>query len=205
MKHKSTDISINLVPKDPFFSTPVGRGLQWALTAGRYIVIFTEIVVILSFAARFTLDRQVSDLNKQLLSKDQVIKSYGTLEKDFRLAQAQIAEYSKINQETNLSDVFINLTEVTPPDVIIDNLSVMPSSVAIQGSTFSQTSFNLLINNLQLSPDFFNVTVGSIEAKEANTAGLQFTISADTREVTKVEQVEAAEERVDILDRTQGL
>jgi Tfp pilus assembly protein PilN len=205
MKHKTTDITINLVPKDPFFATAVGRSLQWALTAGRYIVIFTEIIVILSFAARFTLDRQVSDLNKQLLSKDQVIGSYGELEKNFRLAQAQIAEYSKINQETNLSDVFANLTEVTPPDVVISSLSITPTAVSIQASTFSQTSFNTFINNLQISPDFLNVSVGSIEAKEANSSGLSFTISADTRVIKKVVKAAAEEDKVEILDRTQGL
>ncbi len=205
MKQKSSDVTINLVPKDPFFSTALGRGMQWALSAGRYIVIFTEIVVIVSFAARFTLDRQVSDLNKQLLSNQSVIASYGELEKDFRLAQAQIEEYNTINQETNLSDVFLNLTAVTPSDVEIEQLSITPDTVAISGTTLSQNSFNILINNLQVSQDFFNVSVGTVEARDANAPGLKFTIAADTRLVKRVEVVAPTEDRVDVLDRTQGL
>lgn len=205
MQKKTPDITINLVPKDPFFATALGRGMQWALSAGRYIVIFTEIVVILSFAARFTLDRRVSDINKQLLSNEAVITSYGDLEKNFRLAQAQIDEYSKINQETNLTEVFANLTEVTPPDIVIDDLTIQPDSVSISGSTFSQNSFNVLINNLQLSPDFLNVSVGSVKARDANSGGLIFTITADTTLVKKVEAIKLPDEQVDLLDRTQGL
>ncbi len=179
--------------------------MQWALSAGRYIVIFTEIIVILSFAARFTLDRQVSDLNKKLLSNQAIITSYGDLEKNFRLAQAQIAEYDKLNQTSNLTEVFANLTTVVPPDVIIEELAINPSSVSIQGSTYSQNSFNILINNLQISPDFLNVAVGSVEAKDSNSTGLLFTITADTKEVKQVEVVKTQEKEVELLDRTQGL
>lgn len=205
MNKKSPDITINLVPKDPFFTTGLGRTMQWALSAGRYIVIFTEIIVILSFAARFTLDRQVSDLNKKLLSNQAIITSYGDLEKNFRLAQAQIAEYDKLNQTSNLTEVFANLTTVVPPDVIIEELAINPSSVSIQGSTYSQNSFNILINNLQISPDFLNVAVGSVEAKDSNSTGLLFTITADTKVVKQVEVVKTQEKEVELLDRTQGL
>ncbi len=205
MNKKSPDITINLVPKDPFFTTTLGRTMQWALTAGRYIVIFTEIIVILSFAARFTLDRQVSDLNKKLLSNQAIISSYGDLEKKFRLAQAQIAEYDKLNQTSNLTEVFANLTTVVPPDVIIDELVINPSTISVKGSTYSQNSFNTLINNLQISPSFLNVAVGSIEAKDSNSTGLLFTITADTKVVKQVEASKTQEKKVELLDRTQGL
>jgi hypothetical protein len=59
---KKLDINVNLLPQDPFFETVFGRFLKWALSIGRYIVIFTELIVILSFASRFTLDRMVTDL-----------------------------------------------------------------------------------------------------------------------------------------------
>ncbi len=205
MNQKLPDITINLVPKDPFFTTSLGRMMQWALSAGRYIVIFTEIIVILSFAARFTLDRQVSDLNKKLLSNQAIISSYGDLEKKFRLAQAQIAEYDKLNQTSNLIDVFANLTTVVPPDVMVDELLINPSAISVKGSTYSQNSFNTLINNLQISPNFLNVAVSSIEAKDSNSTGLLFTITADTKVVKQVEATKTQEKKIELLDRTQGL
>jgi hypothetical protein len=95
MKKKPATININLIPRDPFFDTAMGRTLQWAISIGRYIVIFTQIVVILSFAARFTLDFQLTNINKSITQNYSTIESFGDLEKDFRLAQAQIGEYEK--------------------------------------------------------------------------------------------------------------
>ncbi len=135
-----------------------------------------------------------------------MIESYGTLEQDFRLAQKKIDNYKQVYQSVNIVEVFADLSEVTPEDIEIAQLGILPTSVVITGSTISQTAFNLLINNLQLSPDFRNVTVGKVESKDDETPGFEFNVRADTRLVEmKQTQQEAAPERVDVLDRTQGL
>jgi hypothetical protein len=67
---KVPTLEVNLLPKDPFLSTSLGKLLQWSLTVGRYLVIFTELIVVSSFAARFSLDRQVTDLNASILQKN---------------------------------------------------------------------------------------------------------------------------------------
>jgi Tfp pilus assembly protein PilN len=205
MSKKPASININLVPKDPFFHTPLGRGLQWALSAGRYIIIFTELIVIISFAARFTLDRQITDLNSEIVANQAAISNYGELENDFRLAQAKIENVQQIEQDVNIVDVFQKLTEVTPQDVTLSQLVISPSSVTVTGKTLSQTSFNLLVNNLQLSSQFRNVTINKVGSEEDGSPGLLFNIIADT----KVRDAKAVntqtEEKINVLDRTQGL
>ena len=205
MSKKPAEITINLVPKDPFFHTTMGRALQWALSAGRYIVIFTELVVIISFAARFTLDRQITDLNSDIVSQEAVIESYGQLETDFRTAQDKIENARQIEQDTNIDDVFERLSEVTPQDVTLDQLSIRPNDVLISGKTLSQSSFNLLINNLQLSPRFTNVSVSRVESDSGGSSGLNFSITAKTKEAQKKAAATNSSEKVNILDRTQGL
>jgi hypothetical protein len=90
MKKTTAHIRINLLPKDPFLSTPLGRFLTWSLHVGRYLVIFTELVVITSFGSRFVIDRQVTDLNVQLREKQTIIQSYGSLEQDVRTVQKKL-------------------------------------------------------------------------------------------------------------------
>ncbi len=206
MSKKPAAININLVPKDPFFQTTLGRTLQWALSAGRYIVIFTELVVIISFAARFTLDRQNNDLASAIEEKRVVIESYGDLENNFRLAQTKIEKVSALEKDSNILEVFENLTKVTPRDVTLSQLSIQPSSVTITGKTLSQSSFNLLVTNLQISPLFNNITVSKVESGERNTPGFNFSISAKTKETqpTTVNK-KVTEEKVDLLDRTGDL
>lgn len=205
MSKKPAHININLIPKDPFFHTPVGRALQWALSAGRYIIIFTELIVIISFAARFTLDRQITDLNSEIVANAAAIDNYGDLENNFRLAQSKIENIQQIEQDENIVDVFQKLSEVTPQDVTLSQLTITPSSVSITGKTLSQTSFNLLVNNLQLSPQFKNVTVGKVESEQEGSPGLLFNINADTKLKDAKATTKKTEEKVDVLDRTQGL
>lgn len=205
MSKKPATININLVPKDPFFHTSIGRALQWALSAGRYIIIFTELIVIISFAARFTLDRQITDLNSDLVANQAAIENYGELESDFRLAQSKIENVEQIEQEVNIVDVFQKLSEVTPQDVTMSQLVITPDSVSITGKTLSQTSFNLLVNNLQLSSQFRNVSVSKVESEDDGSPGLLFNILADTK-LKDAKAVNATkEEKVNVLDRTQGL
>lgn len=205
MSKKPATININLVPKDPFFQTTLGRALQWALSAGRYIVIFTELIVIVSFAARFTLDRQITDLNSRINTQKVTIQSYGDLEANFRSVQTRLDDVKEIDQEVNIVDVFENLSKVTPRDVVLDQLSITPSTVNISGNTLSQTSFNLLVNNLQLSGSFFNISIGKVETGEENEPGFTFTILANTREIKKEAVKSTGIDKVDILDRTEGL
>ncbi|NCN24447.1 MAG: hypothetical protein GW945_03125, partial [Candidatus Pacebacteria bacterium] len=112
MPKRVKPININLVPRDPFYETAIGKTLRWALSAGRYIIIFTELIVIISFAARFTLDRQLTDLNSDIERKKSVILSYGTLESDIRTIQSKITDYTELEQTKNMADVFEQLSAV---------------------------------------------------------------------------------------------
>jgi Tfp pilus assembly protein PilN len=176
----SADVQINLIPEDPFFKTVLGRTLRWALSVGRYIVIFTELLVILSFVARFTLDRQLTDLNESIHEKKTVIESYGTLENNVRLTQAKIKQYEQLEQQTNLSEVFPALSQIIPNGVKLAELVINPKRVILNGRTSSQDSLNTLINNLQLSSDFVQISVDKIEASGQNEPGFEFSMRAQT-------------------------
>lgn len=205
MKNKPpVQIKINLLPKDSFLESVVGRSLKWALSAGRYIVIFTELVVIISFITRFSLDRQLTDINSDIAQKELVIQSYGELEANFRVAQDKIAKIKNLDQESNITEAFPYISEITPEGIRLSKLLITPNRISAEGSTFSQTAFNMFVSNLELSPHFLNVSIDKVESQEDDEAGFVFSLRADTK---VVQQVEAAVEieKVDILDRTQGL
>jgi len=182
----TTKININLIPKDPFFNTVLGKTLRWALSVGRYIVIFTELIVILSFVARFTLDRQLTNLNDSIHQKQVNIESYGDLEEKVRLIQAKSDQYQQIEQHANIIDIFPVLTKITPKDIRLDELTIKPTKISMSGRSLSQESLNILINNFQLSASFFDIVVDRIEAGDDQDPGFNFLISADTKEPTQL-------------------
>lgn len=172
--NRIVDITVNLIPQDPFFETALGRFLKWALSVGRYIVIFTELIVIVSFASRFTLDRMVTDLTASIHQKQRVIESYGDLEVNFRFLQRQIEDYNQFKQDSNLVDIFPILNENVPRDVVFETLLIRPDSINFTGSALSQDALNVLVSNLQLNPHFSQVSVNSIESRGEKTAGFNF-------------------------------
>ncbi len=180
---KPAPIKVNLVPKDPFLSTPLGKLLQWALSVGRYLVIFTELIVIISFASRFTIDRRITDLNTSILQKQIIIESYGDLEQNVRNVQKKIDSYLQIEQQEDLTAVFPVLTAVTPPDVTLTDLQMRPGRVTLTGLTQSNVSLGVLINNLQVSGRFNDITVERIGTAKDTNSGLAFKINATVKKV----------------------
>jgi Tfp pilus assembly protein PilN len=178
---KPADLHVNLLPKDPFLSSPVGKLLQWSLSVGRYLVIFTELVVVLSFATRFSLDRRVTDLNGSILQKRSIIESYGDLESQVKAVQKKIDNYSQVEQQHNLADAFPALTEITPQDVQLEELNIQPTSILFSGTARSNVSLNLLINNIQLSPKFADIVVEKIETGTNKNPGFHFRIRATVK------------------------
>jgi Tfp pilus assembly protein PilN len=104
-----------------------------------------------------------------------------------------------------LVEVFPSLSEITPADIRLTELIIKPTTVSLAGTTLSQTSLNLLINNIQLSPKFFNVAVDRIETSEEKNGGLFFRINAATVKPETKGSSQKNAEKVNILDRTQGL
>lgn len=186
---KTTDIKINLTPKDPFFKTTAGKFLNWAINVGRYIVIFTELVIIVSFTARFTLDRRVTDLNDSIHQKEVIAQSYGNLESDFRLAQEKIDQYEQVEQRNNIVKIFPKLQEIVPENLVLQNLEITRTGISLEAIAATNNSLNFFINNLQVSPYFFDVEVKKIEAESKRTGG--FSVLVEAR--TSMEVLEAGE------------
>ena len=69
------NISVNLLTQDDFSSSPIGKVFLWALSVGRYIVVITELIVILSFLSRFKLDRDLTDVNEAIEKQKAIILS----------------------------------------------------------------------------------------------------------------------------------
>ena len=75
---------INLLPKERWETGVLGKLLKWALNIGRYVVVFTELVVIGAFLYRFGLDRQLTDLKEEIGQKQALVESFGDFEAKFR-------------------------------------------------------------------------------------------------------------------------
>jgi Tfp pilus assembly protein PilN len=196
-KHRILTPHINLYPEDPFDASILGKGLKWALSIGRHIVIFTELVVIGSFLSRFVLDRQLSDLNKEIVQKQAVVESYGTLEDDFRALQLQTRDIASIIDDQGQYVVLEVLARLTPPEIRFTQVSYGNNALSLQGISLSNDALNIFVEGMRRDPAFSTVSISNIRSGDDRDPSIQFTVTAQSTKGVSRRSSESAEEGTD--------
>lgn len=170
-------IAINLLGQEDLKHTPHGRIISWALTYGRYIMIGTEIVVLLAFISRFSLDRKLTDLKEEISQKQAILEANATLEQDIRTLQDHVV---KIKQTTATQSVPMDtltlLENLLPTDVYVETLDVTPDRLSIAAVAGTTGGFSQLLTNLQAAKQFARIDIGDI--KKSTLAGIEFKLTA---------------------------
>ena len=169
---------VNLLPKTAWETSFWGRFFKWALTAGRYIVILTELVVIAAFLSRFKLDRDYSDLGDRISGKKAVLTSMAETEKKFRLAQERLVESGKIleNQQKVMEELD-KLTAKIPPGVTLTNLAISKKEISVTGIADNDGGVGVFLSRLAADKSWKKVNVAGLEAREQAGVRFSFKIS----------------------------
>ncbi len=167
--------TINLLRKE---ATIVDRFIEWALTAGRLLVIITELVAFSAFVYRFTLDRQLVDLHDKMKQKQTIISLLKTNEATYRDLQNRLAFAATINNQGSdqtklLSDVLAD----APPDFIITKLSVSGKNLNLEATLQFITSLSGFLDKLKQDPRIDSVSLNNI-ADRTSSAIISVSISA---------------------------
>lgn len=177
-------IAINLLGQEDLRHTPHGRIISWALTYGRYIMIGTEIVVLLAFISRFSLDRRLTDLKEEVSQKQAILEANADLERDIRLLQDTIVKIKQTttNQSVPLTTLLL-LQTLLPANVYVETLDVTTdrlSVTAIAGTTYG---FSQFLTNLGAAKEFARIDIGDI--KKTALTGIEFKFTAFLSNKTK--------------------
>lgn len=168
---------INLLQEARFEKSGWGKFLKWALTFGRWIVIFTELIVILAFLSRFKLDRDLTDLYEKIEQKQAYIESARSFEEEFRFIQkkVQVIKALKENQ-LNSESIILQLASLLPDDVYLENLSLEPGKMQLDAHALNEEGLRIFLNNLLASDSFSQIDL-STTTKQAQEA-IKFSLSA---------------------------
>lgn len=172
----ATEPSVNLIGEEAMEHTPVGRIVAWAVTYGRYIMIGTEIIVLLAFISRFSLDRKLTDLKEEVSQKQAIIDANLDFEKEFRALQDRVAKIQTLLTAAPVAYNALNTIEAMfPSDVHLETLNI--TSEHVVGDVVANTTegFSQTITNLQAASIFNQVDIGDISRNP--TEGIQFTFT----------------------------
>lgn len=169
--------NINLLPGEEFGKKPLGKFLTWVLTYGRYIIIGTEIIVLLAFLSRFKFDRDLTDLHQSIAQKQAVILAASDLEQQVRALQNRLLIAKKLEQQRDFPPRLLSTFEgLTPQDVTLTEFSLDTSKLTLTAVALSNNSFTTFLNNLSSSSYFGDISLDNVgKAKEGG--GIEFKIS----------------------------
>ncbi len=196
---------INLLPKDPFYDTPVGKFSLWAVQIGRYIIVFTEIIVIMSFATRFKLDRDVTNLNSSIVQKKAIVESFGDTEVKSRALQKQIASLQKILKGTSAVVAMQRIAQHIPNGIEFSRYSYDSTQLSIEGKASSSNLFASMILALQNQKDVFHsVSIEKILSGQGNDPSVTFTVRVGLLGAKEEESYDASQELDQFADTTEN-
>ncbi|MEP7166893.1 MAG: PilN domain-containing protein [Candidatus Woesebacteria bacterium] len=167
---------INLIPRDPFYETTIGKIMVWAIQVGRYIIIFTEIIVIMSFASRFKLDRDLTDLTAKVTQKKAIVESFGDIEARTRTIQDKIATTQKLLADGTAMFYLDKVTARIPSGIELTQLTLDPGTLTFSGKAVNSNVLAAMIVALQQEPAFTSVSVDKISSGQANDPNVSFAI-----------------------------
>lgn len=183
--------TINLLPGDKLEKSPLGRFLKWALRFGRYIIVFTELLVMLAFFSRFKLDRDLVELQEEIKKKQNIITASQELEQEFRFLQQRLALIKKYQKQTGSPQLVLDsLGQIIPLDVFLSQLEIDQNEVFFNGTSLSYAGLATFINGLQKNSVFERVDFNSVSSGGEKDPSLEFKMAVGLARETVIEETQ---------------
>lgn len=170
--------TINLSNKNELEKTPLGKILNWSMNVGRYIIIFTEFLVIIAFLIRFKLDQDLANLNKQIKQKQEIIASLQEVEYKTESLQQRLAFVERVEAENySSSEILKEIIKITPIDTIFTDLTIKERVVNINGTALSNVGLNTFLNGLTQNKKFSEISLDTVSSEGEKNPILKFSLS----------------------------
>lgn len=158
--------AINLVKSDG--KNSFDSFIEWALTVGRFLVILTETIALITFVSRFSLDRQLVNLHDEVKRDQQYIQAFQSSEATFRNLQDRLNTIKKLDGTSNnkyeITKDFLNILKDVPQ---INLLTINDTAIRVDCNLKSITAITPLINAIKNHPKIASVSVDKIENKSS--------------------------------------
>lgn len=140
-------------------------------------MIGTEIVVLLAFISRFSLDRKLTDLKEEISQKQAILEANKDLERDIRSLQDNLAKLKQtMNNQKLPLDTLLLLQTLLPSDVYVETLDFATDQVSVTATAGKTHGFSQFLTNLQAAKQFSRIDIGDI--KKSLLTGIEFKFTA---------------------------
>lgn len=157
---------ISLLPNESNINSFSAKVIRYLTTVGRFIIVFTELIVISAFLSRFWLDRQNSDLSETLRQQKSILQSTTEFEKEYLSLQNRLKYIdTQYKNQPKYVENIRGLVSSIPSTVFVENLTVYHDTAQASLYSFQEDSLVDLIVSLSLNPSVSTLDIRKIEKK----------------------------------------
>lgn len=156
--------------------------VTWALGVGRVILMATEIIALGAFLYRFSLDRQIIDLNEKIKQEQRVVSLLKPQEDQYRGLQARIASIQALEAIKYTPDtLFVDIVQRATGKLSFNTITITGGIIKIDANAQSFPALNQFITELKNYDPIKTVSLDSIENKTSQ-AVISVSITAVLKE-----------------------
>lgn len=163
---------MSFLPDEEDVNSLSARVIRWVTTVGRFVIVFTELIVICAFLSRFWLDRTNSDLSEVVRQQKAILESTSEFENDYAQLQRRLELIQKIYaSQPEYQTKVDTLIQSTPSDINYNSLTITHDpdkkevSAIINLSAYQESSIVNFITNLIANPKISSVDIKKIEKR----------------------------------------
>jgi Tfp pilus assembly protein PilN len=173
---------LNLLPKNDFNSGFSGKFIKWAVNVGRWIIVFTELIVILAFLSRFYFDTELANLFDETKQKQAILVSAASFEENFRQIQNKVKNVSSLLSVENKLSMFLSeIEKIIPIDTNLTQVGLTKDSISLSGYTLSEDSLRVFVNGIKSFPRAKQVSLSDLSRKK-NSSDIIFNITISLKD-----------------------
>ncbi|MEX0617295.1 MAG: PilN domain-containing protein [Candidatus Woykebacteria bacterium] len=171
-----SELNINLMPKEELGGT-FGETIHWVLTIGRYLIIATEIVALVTFGLSLKLTVDKNNLNNSIKNAQGRIDSKSEFEATFREVQKKLDNIKGLRaKHVNNYLIIQEFNRLLPEGLTLEKLELSETGVTFSGSFPTASQLQTLINSFNRSDKIHDLEITSLNSPSANNP--KFTLSA---------------------------
>lgn len=164
-------IHLNLLKPQGEKQKIVANLLNWLLSAGRYIVIFIEIIVLAAFLLRFKLDYDIANIKEKIDEQIPFIQSLKSDETLIKKVQFQLNTIRNIKQEDpDFTIILKKIADQMPQNINVTNINMEKTGAVITfkiiGTSQNEIGLATLILGLKEDKNLSNIDLASISIEQ---------------------------------------
>ncbi len=152
--------------------------LKWAVSAGKLIIIGTELIALSALGYRFMIDKKIIDLHDEIDREIALVEIQKDREQEFRDIQNRLAQIKSIEDKNKIRfDTISKITGAISKGVFTtDNLVINEQRIQFEGASLSIFSIYNFIEELKNDSNIYAITLDEVTS---SSQGIRFTLIID--------------------------